>query len=223
MQKNLISPLLLLFVVIVFYQCKPAEQEKPTKAAMWSDVSQSQLLPKYFSADEINSLSLIVQEFEKGICANLKYKVISDCYDSHYTSLKDDSFNNNPIYLNFPYDGSYQLDLQKDLAIIPAIWNDLCMLENTETLEKYYYFCFHPTGPFIDYMKAWSAHYNRMTQIVPLIESEALTVFESSHIYLADIDLTFEDVDSRIIYALLHISLSEEYLHTKSARNPLQL
>ncbi len=204
---------------MLFQQCK--ESEQPTAVA-WSDVGESQLLPKYFSPDEISSLAIILKLFEKGICADLKSDAIVHCYDSHYMSLKDDSFNKNPIYLNFPYDGSFQIGTQKDQAIVPVIWNDLCMLENAKTLKIFYYFCFHPTGPFVDYVKAWSVQSKKMTQIAPLIESEALTVLESGSMYLADLNLAFDDIDSRIIYAMLHISLGEEYIQMINAGSPLE-
>ncbi len=219
MKRSFILWASLFFMVTLFYQCKEREQASIAKR---SDVAESQLLPKYFSEDEINSLAVILEEFEKGICTGLNYDAIANCYDLHYVSLKDDSFNKNPIYLNFPYDGSFQIGIQKDQAIVPVIWNDLCMMENVESLKKFYYFCFHPTGPFVDYMKTWSTQSNKMTQIVPLIESEALTVLESGAMYLADLDLTFEGIDTRVIYAMLHISLSEEYLQMKNARNPLE-
>lgn len=92
-----------------------------------------------------------------------------------------------------------------------SIWNDICKMGNEDQNIIIEYYCLNSTGPFVDYFKAWSATSGIYNHIIDRIESESLSVNQPKEIFLVQNDFDFSNIDDRIIYAILHITLAEEY------------
>lgn len=204
------SKLVCVSIVILCLSCTQKKsdigQEQPK-----STTTESELLSTYFNKTELQSLSHILNSFEQGVCKDLSSKEIKRCYELHFQSLKSDFFQGNPVHLNFPYDGGMSLREFKDETILLSIWNDLCLMGNQELDLKIEYYCLNPNGPFIDYFKSWSSATSIYKHIIDRIENETLSINQPKELFLVPNEFDFSKVDDRVIYSILHMTLSEEY------------
>ena len=212
--KELIHYILLLFVIFsLLTSCKP---EGKSKVIEFSTVNEGELLQDFFSPEEIEGIKKIVSAFQTEMCKDLSSSDLVSCYEIDFATFRNDILQSHPIYINFPYTGTVKIDDFSEIAVTQTIWNDLCQIEYQNTKERVSYYCFYPSGPFIDYIKKWTSVNKTFANLISIIENEQFSFLQNnSLVYLENSNLDFNNPDLRIIYALIQLSLAEAYLVLK--------
>ena len=167
-------------------------------------------LSKFFTVDEVESIQKIAVHFERGICASSKCSNIVSAYELHLQGLQMDFIENIPIHLTYPYQTQFSLKQFSNETILLNIWNNVCALkDNFGNYENYY--CFNTSGPFIDYLAEVASNSDYFNPILFEIENERFSISSIRNIIMPVIKPDFSNLHQRICYALLHLTLAEEY------------
>ncbi len=169
-----------------------------------------------FSTEEQAALLSLKKEFDTAICKGRETTEIYKCYEFHVWKLRSDFLQKNPITLNFPYDGTYQLDSTLVENKLTSIWTNKCGFQK-EDKTILHYFCLDANAKIMDYLNTLSKD-NEMIQNMTstYAEKKAFMPNDIEGVIMSSVEsLDFKNIDHQIFHMLFHLTIGEEQRATR--------